>query len=144
GEDIGFLPGATGGLFSPDGARLVVKQAGRLRVVNAESLREEQSRPAAEGVSFASNDELVIEEGRQLKGWNVRTGRETFTFRIPEGRYRHRGELTNGSVVALDEARDGNPIVTLWDIRSGQEIARFDEAAWFFGLPATGSLVAFD
>src|SRR5205814_8070355 len=78
-------------------------------------------------------------------GWDVRTGRQTFAFTIPEGRYRQQGEDTNGSVVALADARGRDPIVTLWDLRSGQEIARLDEAVpGLFSLPATGSLVAFD
>src|SRR5262249_38710312 len=67
GKDSGFFPGATIGAFSPDGSRLVLRQDDRLRVVNAESLREEHSRPAAGILSFVANDELLIEEGRQLK-----------------------------------------------------------------------------
>src|SRR5262249_23128638 len=80
GKDLGFLPGATDGRFSPDGTRLVVRQADRLRFVDAESLREERTRPPARMLSFLANDELLIEEGGQLKGWDVRKGRETFVF----------------------------------------------------------------
>src|SRR5262249_26487052 len=71
GQDIGFFPDASIGAFSPDGTRLVLRRDDRLHVVNAESLREEHSRPAAGilSLSFVSNDELLIEEGRQLKGW---------------------------------------------------------------------------
>jgi WD40 repeat protein len=145
GKDLRFFPDATGGVFSPEGTSLVYTQAGRLRVVNADSLNEEQSRAAAEVVSFVSNHELLIEEGRQLKGWNVRDGRETFAFTIPEGRHRQRGVNSNGSVVALSDARGADHIVTLWDARSGQEKARLDGAVpWYFGLPATGSRFVFD
>src|SRR5262249_15755223 len=117
GKDLGFLPGATGGLFSPDGTRLVLREADRMRVVDAESLREERSRPAAGMVSFLANDELLIEEVRQLKGWDIRTGGETLVFTIPEGKYRLDREM-NGSVVILAEVNSA-PSVCLWDVRTG-------------------------
>ena len=145
GNDIGFLPGATGGLFSPDGTRLVVRQADRLRVVDAENLREERSRPAAGMMSFLANDELLIEEGRQLKGWDIRTGGETLVFTIPEGKHRWNRE-TNGSAVNLAEV-GSNASVSLWDVRSGQEIARIEDVVATrpgLRLTAPGPLLAFD
>jgi WD40 repeat protein len=145
GKDIGFLPGGTDGIFSPDGARLALRQADRLRIVNAESLREEQSRPAAGMLSFLSNDELLIEEGGRLKGWDVRKGRETFAFAIPEGRV-HLGADTNGSIVTLADASPART-VTLWDVRDGQELARIEDVVASprgLRLTAPGPLLAFD
>ena len=145
GKDIGFLPGGTDGLFSPDGARLALRQADRLRIVNAESLREEQSRPAAAMLSFLSNDELLIDEGGRLKGWDVRNGRETFAFTIPEGRVRL-GADTNGSIVTLADANPART-VTLWDVRDGQELARIEDVVATphgLRLTAPGPLLAFD
>jgi WD40 repeat protein len=144
-KEIAFLPGATDSLFSPDGTRLVLSQADRLRVVDAESLREEQSRPAAGILSFLTNDELLIEEGRRLKGWDVRNGRETFVFPIPQGMDRVNTE-PNGSVVTLAEVNSG-PSVSLWDVRTGQEIIRREDIlAGLYGLRLTapGPLLAFD
>ena len=69
--------------FSPDGARLVSQY--QLRVLDGSDLKEERSRPAAQAVVFLSNDELLIHEAGSLKGWDLRTGRETFTFAIPKG-----------------------------------------------------------
>jgi WD40 repeat protein len=149
GKEIAFLPGATDGLFSPDGTRLVLRQADRLRVVNAESLREEQSRPAAEIFSFLSNSELLIEEGgpfrQMLKGWDVRDGRGTFGFTVPLGWFYPRTEAI-GSVVILT-AVNSVPRVSLWDVRTGQEVARIEDV-WAgrhdLRLTTPGSLLAFD
>jgi WD40 repeat protein len=148
GKDIGFFPGATIGAFSPDGSRLVLRQDDRLRVVNADSMREEHSRPAAGILSFVANDELLIEEGRQLKGWDVRTGRETFIFTTPQGRIR--GSDTNGSLIEFAELTDAPAAtITMWDVRTGKEVARLEDVAFDPGRgglrrTAPGSLLAFD
>jgi len=150
-KDLGSIPRA-GPLiagdrflfFSPDGARLVIRADG-LRVMNAETLHEEQSRPAAEMLSFLSNDELLFQEGRQLKGWDVRTGHETFRFTIPEGRYLPYRE-TIGAVGTLAQETP-TPTITLWDVRSGQELARVEDVVagrYPLRLTATGHLLAFD
>jgi len=151
GKDVGFIAGAgpksgpSRFLFSPDGSRLLLTKAGRLCVVNNATLEEERSRPVAELSAFLSNDEVVIAEGRVLKGWNVRTGRETFVFAIPEGK-QLRSEVTFGSVVALVDAAPAGR-VSLWDIRTGKEIDRLDDAALDqFGprVAPDGNLLAFD
>jgi WD40 repeat protein len=145
GREIGFLPGATDGLFSPDGVRLVLRQAGRLRVLNAQSLREEQSRPAARVLSFLSNHELLIEDGGQLRGWDVHEGRESFVFAIPEGKHRLNAD-PNGLFVTLADLRS-RPAASVWDVRKGQEIARLEDVAATphgLRLTAPGPLVAFD
>jgi serine/threonine protein kinase/WD40 repeat protein len=145
GKELGFVPGASDGLFSPDGARLVLRQAERLRVVNAESLREERSRAATGVFSFLSNDELMIEEGGQLKGWDIREGRETFVFTIPQGKYRLNTD-PNGLFVTLADV-NSSPTASLWDARTGQEIARIDDVvATPHGLRvvAPGPQLAFD
>jgi WD40 repeat protein len=144
-KEIAFLPGTTDGLFSPDGTRLVLKQANQLRIVNAESLHEERSRPAAEIVSFLSNEELLIEEHGQLKGWDVRTGRETFVFTVPQGMPRPDPE-TIGSVVMLAGVNSA-PTISLWDVRTARELARVEDVvATRHGLRLTapGPLLAFD
>jgi WD40 repeat protein/tRNA A-37 threonylcarbamoyl transferase component Bud32 len=147
-KDLGFVAGAgrVGGmpdfLFSPDGTKLV-KQADRLRVMNAETLHEEQSRPAAEPLFFLSTDELLFQEGRQLKRYNVRTGHEALCFAIPEGRNVLRAD-TMGTTVSL---AGGNPTpsVALWDIMSGKELTRIDGVTPHpLRLTAPGHLLAFD
>jgi WD40 repeat protein/tRNA A-37 threonylcarbamoyl transferase component Bud32 len=151
GKEIGSIAGAgstpdgSNFLFNPDGSRLVLIKADRLCVVNAENLREEHSRPAAGLTDFLSNDELVITEGRQLKGWNVRTGSEPFTFKMPEGKTLQ-GEVAFGSVIPLVDPNAAQT-VSLWDVRTGKEIARLDDAvAAEPGLRVTApsSLLAFD
>jgi len=150
-KDVGSIPrvgpliaGDSFLFFSPDGARLVIR-ADRLRVMNAETLHEEQSRPAAEMLSFLSNDELLFQEGRQLKGWDVRTGHETFSFTIPDGRYLPYRE-TIGAVASLAQETP-TPTITLWDVRSGKELARIEDvvaARYPLRLTAPGHLLAFD
>ena len=122
----------------------MVRKADRLCVLDGESLREEQSMPAAELNAFLSNDEILVAEGRRLKGWNVRTGRETIAFAIPDGKNLE-GRVAFGSVVALVDSTRLEPSA-LWDIRTGKEIDRLDAAAanpsgqW---LTARGSMLAF-
>ncbi len=151
GKDVGFIAGAgpnSGAscfLFSPDGSRLVLTKAGRLCVVNSASLEEERSRPAAELNAFLSNDEVVIQEKGALKGWNVRTGRESFVFTIPPGK-QLRSQIAFGSVVVLADATPAGT-VSLWDIRTGKAIGRLDDAAVDqFGprVAPDGDLLAFD
>jgi WD40 repeat protein len=145
GREIAFLVGATDGLFSPDGTRLALRQAERLRVMNAESLRDEQSRPVPASFSFLSNSELLIEESGQLKGWDVRNGRETFGCAVPQG-WDYPGTEAIGSVVIL-RAANSVPRVSLWDIRRGEEVARIEDVVATghgFRLTTPGSLLAFD
>ncbi len=125
-KDLGSAPNLGSIFFSPDGGRLFV-HADRLRVLKADDLHEERSRPA-EAVVFLSNDELMIHEAGSLKGWDVRTGRETFTFPIPKGMdYSTRvdAELP-GSLVMLQD-RATFQFATLWDARNGEQVARVDD-----------------
>jgi len=150
-KDLGFIPQIGRFLFSPDGATLVIN-SDPLRVINVDTLRVEQSRPATSAVAFLSNDELMVREGESFKGWNLRTGRETFTFAIPQGMYYFdSGDGgtdggTGGSVVILKD-RATFRMVTLWDARTGKKVSQLDEAALeHFELRRTapGSLLAFD
>jgi WD40 repeat protein len=146
-KDLGFLPRTGGVLFSPDGARLVV-QADGLRVVKADDLTEERSRPAAEAAAFLSKDELMVHHAVSLKGWDLRTGRETFAFAVPEGMsyLTHSDAEWSGSFVILADTatfRSG----TIWDARSGQQVARLDDVAlerYDLRRAAPGPLMAFD
>ncbi len=140
-----FFPGEV--LYSPDGARLV-KQAPRIRVLNADSLHEERSGPAARLVAFLSNEEFMVDEGQSLKGWDIRTGRETFTFAMPQGmsRLTHSDEGKSGSLVILVDSATFR-LASLWDARTGQAIARLDDVAperFDLRRASPGPLLAFD
>ncbi len=151
GKDIALIAGAdsTAGelnfLFNPDGSRLVLLKAGRLSVVNAENLREEHSRPAADLKAFLSSDELLIQEGRELKGWNVRTASVTFAFKVPEGKS-VQGEVALAAIATLVDSTPAHN-VSLWDVRTGKEITRLDEVIADdpgLRLAAPGPLLGFD
>jgi WD40 repeat protein len=149
-EDVGFVTGSGGPdfpTFSPDGTRLLVESDG-LRVMNADNLRLEQSRSKASAVAFLSDDELMVEEGRFLKGWDLRTGAETFAFAMPQGMSHlvHSDGITSGSlVIVIDTATFKN--AALWDARTGKEVTRLDDVVPErddLRRTAAGSLLAFD
>ena len=149
-REVGFIPGAAmsadppGFLFSPDGSKLVARKGDRLCVLDGESLREEQSIPAAELNAFLSADEILVTEGRRLKGWNVRTGGETLAFAIPDGKNLV-GKVALGSAIILVDTTPART-TSLWNIRTGKEINRLDAIAtnpprtW---LTVRGSMLAF-
>ena len=113
-------------LFSPDGTRLVSQD--QLRVLEGSNLKEQRSRPKAQAVVFLSNDELMIHEAGSLKGWDLRTGRETFTFAIPKGMaydIRSDAELPGSLVLLMDRAMP--QVATLWDARTGEQLPRLDD-----------------
>jgi WD40 repeat protein/tRNA A-37 threonylcarbamoyl transferase component Bud32 len=150
-RDVGLIAGArpettaSRFLFSPDGSRLVLTKAGRLTVVNCASLQEERTRPAAVLLAFLTNNEVAIQEGSVLKGWNIESGRESFSFAIPGGK-QPRSPIALGSVVALVDPYPANTI-SLWDIRTGKEIDRLNDAALDQLGPRIapeGHLLAFD
>ena len=145
-KDAASYPAVGAFLFSPDGARLVSEH--QVRVLNGGDLQEERSRPAAQAVAFLSDDELLIHEADSLKGWDLRTGRETFTFALPKGLgyYTHSDAAASGSLVMLaDRATFQN--ATLWDARTGQQVASLDEIEpqrFDLRRAAPGPLLAFD
>jgi WD40 repeat protein len=147
-KDVGFLPDYHDDVYSPDGAWLI-EQAGdpaRLRILSADDLSEKQSWPAVRLCGFLSNDEAIVEDGPTIKGRDLRTGRETFTFAIPNGLYPDVSmtECNSGLLVLLDRAISQN--ASLWDMRTAKEIAKFDGVAFQqFGLRrnSPGSLLAF-
>jgi WD40 repeat protein len=146
-KDVGFYPDHFGVSYSPDGAKLVELSHRRLRVLNADDVHEEHSRPADRLLGFPSNDEVMIEGGRTIKGWNLRTGRETFTFAIPQGlTLVHATYGRNGPLVLLfDKATFRN--ASLWDVRAGVEISRLDDVApepYDVRRTSPGALLAFD
>ncbi len=113
-------------LFSPDGTRLVSQD--QLRVLEGSNLKEQRSRPKAQAVVFLSNDELMIHEAGSLKGWDLGTGRETFTFAIPKGMaydIRSDAELPGSLVLLMDRATP--QLATLWDARTGERLPRLDD-----------------
>ena len=146
-KGLGFLPEFGPIVYTPDGERMV-EQAPGIRVLNAGDLHEERSRPAARLLAVLSNDKVMIEEGQSLTGWELRTGRETFTFTMPQGlsTLTQTTEGKSGSLVLLvDRATFQN--VSLWDARTGKEIAKLDDVAPEpYGLKraSPGPLLAFD
>ncbi len=126
---------------------------GVLRILNADDLHEERSRPSAAAVVFLSNDELMVFEAGSLKGWDVRTGRETFTFAVPKGMdyNTHSDAELAGSLVLLQD-RPKFRIITLWDARTGEQVARLDDVTPQYFAPydfehrltAPGPLLALD
>jgi WD40 repeat protein len=127
GKDTGFVAGASGCLFSPDGAAVVPAGVDPLRVLRADDLHEEWSLPSARAVAFLSPTEILVADGRgRLRGHDVRTGRETFAFAVPDGYSLDRGAF--GPFATLIEARAGARTVTVWDLRAGREVARLAEA----------------
>jgi WD40 repeat protein len=169
--DLGFFTRASDFQFSPDGARLVLNQGGRLRVITMADLHEERSGPAGQAVTFVSGEELLVEHDRSLEGWNIRNGKQTFAFTIPRGKSfytkaqiglhpgaeppsrRPQGtDSLQDSVGPVVVLVDDSPArtVSLWDVRTGKEVARLDDAIAgnfeFGGLryTAPSSLLAFD
>jgi WD40 repeat protein len=127
GKDVGFVAGATGCLFSPDGANFVPEGVDALRVLRAADLHEESSLPGARAVAFLSPTELLVAEpaGRR-RGWESRTGRETFSFTVPDGYTWDRWAA--GSLAVLLDTREPGRLVTVWDMLAGKEVARLAEA----------------
>ena len=133
-------------LFSPDGARLVSEH--EIRVLNGGNLHEERTRPRAQAVGFLSDDELLIDESGSLKGWDLRTGRETFTFPLPAGLgyFTHSDSASSGSLVMLAD-RATFQKASLWDARIGRQIAALDDVVperFDLRRVAPGPLLAFD
>ena len=126
-KELGFIANATRADFSRDGSRLVIQKPNGLAVLDAQTLREERSRPGATLGALLSNDEFLIVEGRRLKGWNVRTGAETFVFTLPEGQELHGSHVFESIVTLVDKTPARN--VSLWDVRTGKRVAQLDEAA---------------
>ena len=150
-EGHGVLPDDRRFPLQPDGTRLVSQD--QLRVLEGSNLKEQRSRPKAQAVVFLSNDELMIHEAGSLKGWDLRTGRETFTFAIPKGMaydIRSDAELPGSLVLLMDRAMP--QVATLWDARTGEQLPRLDDvtshgkAPYRLGnrRPATGPLLALD
>jgi WD40 repeat protein len=147
GKDVGWIPDAKNILFSPDGKTVVDVTAGRLHVRDAGTLRDRNSLAADAAIAFLSDDELLVEKDRLLRGWNLRTDRETCAFTIPEGMYRLGQEDLIGSAVMLADPRGRQPFVAAWDVRAGKELARFDDAVLqdvALRRTAPGTLVALD
>jgi serine/threonine protein kinase/WD40 repeat protein len=145
GQNVGFIPGATNAIYSPDGKYLSYTESGRLRVVHAEDLSEVRSWESGTARTFLNNDELLIDNGRQLIGWSIKTNRQSWAFQIPEGYYA--GNEAVGSVVSLLDTREHRQTLTLWDARVAQEVARLEDAVPAqYGLRQTApnSLLAFD
>jgi WD40 repeat protein/tRNA A-37 threonylcarbamoyl transferase component Bud32 len=151
-KDLGFLP--CGKLlvdyrFSPDGARVFLQLADRASLVRIEDLREEWSRPSVLGVRFLSSGELLFQEGLQLRGWDVSKDLQTFAFDIPKGKSPPPllfESHPSGSVLAFVDAKSKEQTVSLWDVRTGKELAQIDEAAparHSLRRTAPGSLIAF-
>jgi WD40 repeat protein len=153
GKDVGFVPSAGTPIscrFSPDGARIALMLADRIRVIRADNLREEWSRPSAFAIKFTASDELLTLEGRQLRGWDVSKDVQTFAFDIPRGKSPLPYDLdtdTSRSVLPLVDSSSKEQPVTIWDVRTGKELARINEAARGVSplrQTAPGSLLAFD
>ena len=148
-QDVASLPGVQPMdiFFSPDGAKLALWKDGSLHTFDASSLREERSRQSVNGpYGFLTNSELLIEEAGSLKTWDVSSGLDSCTFAIPQGKAFH-FQRSCGSVAVLVD-RTPAQTVSLWDIRTGKELARLDDAVvgqWGFGLRVTApsSLLAF-
>lgn len=150
--DLAFLPGAfsspdyAGFLFSPDGLRVVVRESNRLVILNSTTLKEERSPGAGQPIAFLSDNELLVDEGKAVKCWDLRSGREAFAFSIPDGMYRLAAD-SDRSIVTLVDQRGKTPVLTLWDVRTGKEVARLDDVdPQPFGLrqAAPSSILAFD
>ncbi len=145
-KDLGFIARATRAEFSHDGAKLVVERPDGIAVLDAHSLREERSRAGGVLGAVLSNDELLIVEGRLLKGWNPGTGAETFVFPLPERQQLHGSHVFESIVTLVDSTPAG--AISLWDLRTGQRVARLDDAApdGFGGIRRSdsGPLLAFD
>lgn len=167
GKELGFLPTATDGLFSPDGKRLVLVQADRLRVVDAESLREERSRPAVRRPAFLSDHELMIEEGARSKGGTSATalrhssspsrkeptawarnptGRSSRSPTRPRLRRSHCGmsrRLARSPASRMSTCRptdfDARPPVPCWRSRAGRGPERSSSTTWCGGGSAAAS-----
>lgn len=131
GRDVGFLtgigpaPGRGQFFWSPDGSRLAVLGEKKVHVFNGDGLKEDRSRSATSLAAFLSNDEILIVDGNQFKGWDLRKGAETFSNAVPAGAYF--SQVAFGPVVVFIQPRT-QPQVLVWDCRTGQEVVRLDQA----------------
>jgi WD40 repeat protein len=150
GKDIGSLAGVEPSvgmvIFSPDGDKLALRKDFAIRVFDAATLREEQSREAANGpFTFLSNDELLIEESHSYKGWDIKNRRDSFAWNLPQSLH-YTLQNSYGPAVILGDGKSPVEGVSLWNVRTGNEVARLDDAvADQFGLrlAAPGHLLGF-
>ena len=129
-QDVGVISGAQPNdstiRFSPDGEKLAIRKDSGILLFDAANLREGPSRKMANGpLGFLSNSELLIDEYSTLKGWDVRADRDTFSFKIPQGKS-YPLQNSYGEAMVLVETE--TQAVSLWDIRTGKEIVQLDDA----------------
>ncbi len=149
-QDLASLPGVEPSEieFSADGNLLAARKDAALRVYDANTMQETAARPMANGpFGFLSDHELLIKESNCLKGWDVRQGSNAFNFPLPQGKSFHL-QQSHGSAVVLVDTTSPARTVSVWNLRSGEELARLDEAVvgqYGFGLryAAPSDLLAF-
>jgi WD40 repeat protein len=124
---VARFPIADSAVFSPDGAFLASYEKNGIRIWNVQNGQERPAPPPSAYGHFVSGHEMLLTLGARSYGWDVATGRETFTWPpIPAGLTCWAVSANGRVAFTWGRLSDAEPEgFVLWDVPGNQRLGAF-------------------